>query len=152
MRPLHPPQSLVVALWAQWDVGLNILSIPGSTYDVENPTPILWQEVSNYGYICPAAVAEGVSKIRVWFKHVDLGKSVSGLKRTLPEKFVRSCSILTTRGTRQYEWGAKLARYLETGLPRGHSADANVILGKKEIIRTNAVVLCRVWRPQRSKT
>jgi len=78
MRPLYPPQSLVVTLWAHWDVGLNILSIPSSTYDVENPMPILWQEVSNYGYICPAAIAEGVFKIRVWFKHVCLGKSVSG--------------------------------------------------------------------------
>ena len=65
MWPLHPPQSLVVTLWAHWDVGLNLLSIPGSTYDVENPTPILWQEISNYGYIRPAAVAEDVSEIRV---------------------------------------------------------------------------------------
>jgi len=61
-----------VTLWAQRNVGLNLSSISGSTYDVENPTPILWQEVSNYGYICPAAVAEGVSEIRVWFKHVCL--------------------------------------------------------------------------------
>jgi hypothetical protein len=59
-----------MTLWAQCDVGFNILSISGSTDDVENPTPILWQEVFNYGYICPAAIAEGVPKIRVWFKHV----------------------------------------------------------------------------------